>query len=300
LTPIAAEVVLVIFPPSYSRIYQELPMARPIWKGHISFGLINIPVTLYPAELRSELHFNLIDQRNNAKIRYQRVNEKTGEEVPWENIVKGYEYQEDEYVLLGEADFKKADIKATQTVELEDFVPAEDINALYFDKPYYLVPAKAGIKGYVLLRETLRKTKKAGIARVVIRTREYVAALFPKGPALVLDLLRYEEELRKKSDYDFPSENMEEYRVTAREIEMAERFIESMTSSWQPEKYKDRYRGRLMEWIEKKAKTGMVRVAEEEPMEEPAPTLGEDIMQLLRRSLEQTGDGRKKKQKEAA
>ena len=167
-------------------------MARPIWKGHISFGLINIPVTLYPAEQRSELHFNLIDDRNKARVRYQRVNERTGEEVPWDNIVKGYEYEENEYVLLGDADFKQADVKATQTVELEDFVTAEEINGIYFDKPYYLVPSKAGIKGYVLLRETLKKTKKMGIARVVIRTREYVAALFPKGRGLVLDLLRYE------------------------------------------------------------------------------------------------------------
>ncbi len=274
-------------------------MARPIWKGHISFGLINIPVTLYPAEQRSELHFNLIDDRNKARVKYQRVNERTGEEVPWDNIVKGYEYDENEYVLLGDADFKQADIKATQTVELEDFVSADAINPLYFDKPYYLVPSKAGIKGYVLLRETLKKTKKIGVARVVIRTREYSAALFPVGRGLVLDLLRYHEELRKESEYDFPSERMEEYHVSPKEIEMAERFIESMTSEWDPGKYKDQYRARLMEWIEKKAKTGMVRVAEEAPEEEAAPTMGEDIMQLLKKSLEQTGDG-KKKQKKAA
>jgi DNA end-binding protein Ku len=275
-------------------------MARPIWKGHISFGLINIPVTLYPAEQRSEFHFNLIDNRNKARIKYQRVNERTGEEVSWDNIVKGYEYDENQYVLLGDADFKQADVKATQTVELEDFVTAEEISGIYFDKPYYLVPSKAGIKGYVLLRETLRKTKKVGIARVVIRTREYVAALFPKDRGLVLDLLRYEEELRKESDYDLPAADIEQYKVTQREIEMAERFIESLTSTWQPDKYKDQYRERLMDWIEKKAKTGMVKVAEEEPAEEAAPTLGEDIMQLLRKSLEQTGDGRKKKQKKAA
>jgi DNA end-binding protein Ku len=275
-------------------------MARPIWKGHISFGLINIPVTLYPAEKRSELHFNLIDDRNKAKVRYQRVNERTGEEVPWENIVKGYAYEENEYVLLGDEDFKRADVKATQTVELEDFISSEEINGMYFDKPYYLVPSKAGVKGYVLLRETLRKTKKTGIARVVIRTREYVAALFPKGRALILDLLRYEEEIRKESEYDFPSGNLEEFKLSAREIEMAERFIDSLTSRWQPEKYKDQYRERLMDWIEQKAKTGMVSVAEEAPEEEAAPAMGEDIMQLLRKSLEQTGDGRRKKTKKAA
>lgn len=275
-------------------------MVRPIWKGHISFGLINIPVTLYAAEKRSELHFNLIDGRNNAKVRYQKVNERTGEEVPWDDIVKGYEYEENEYVLLGDEDFKQADIKATQTVELEDFVDAKEISGIYFDKPYYLVPSKAGVKGYVLLRETLKKTGKMGVARVVIRTREYVAALLPKGRGLVLDLLRYEEELRKESEYDFPSENLEEFKLSAREIEMAERFIESMTTTWRPEKYKDQYRERLMSWIEKKAKTGMVTVAEEVPVEEAGPTLGEDIMQLLKKSLERTEDGRKKKQKKAA
>lgn len=275
-------------------------MARPIWKGHISFGLINIPVTLYPAEQRSELHFNLIDDRNKAKVRYQRVNERTGEEVPWENIVKGYEYEENEYVLLGDEDFKQADVKASQTVELEDFIAADEIDPVYYDKPYYLVPSKAGIKGYVLLRETLKKTKKIGIARVVVRTRAYVAALFPKGPALVLDLLRYHGELRKESDYDFPSMNMEEFHVTAKEVEMAERFIESLTSKWQPEKYTDQYRERLMAWIDKKAKTGMVRVAEEAPAEEVRPTMGEDIIQLLRKSLEQTADAGRKKEKKAA
>lgn len=275
-------------------------MARPIWKGHISFGLINIPVTLYPAEQRSELRFNLIDARNNAKVRYQRVNDRTGAEVPWENIVKGYEYDENEYVLLGDADFKQADVKATQTIEIEDFVPLEKLDPMYFDKPYYLVPAKAGVKGYVLLRETLKKTKKAGVARVVIRTREYIAALYPKGRALVLDLLRYASELRNEPDDDFPSENIEEFKVSAREIEMAERFIEAMTGTWQPEKYKDQYRERLLAWIEKKAKTGMVKVAEEEPVaEEAASTMPEDIMQLLRKSLEQTGDGRKKEKKAA-
>ncbi len=275
-------------------------MARPIWKGHISFGLINVPVTLYPAEQRSELHFNLIDSRNNAKIKYQRVNERTDEEVPWDNIVKGFEYEEGRYVLLGDEDFKRADVKATQTVELEDFVPAEEISGIYFDKPYYLVPTKAGIKGYVLLRETLRKTGKVGVARVVIRTREYVAVLFPMGRALMLNLLRYKSELRKEADYDFPAEGVKEFRVSPKEIEMAEKFVEAMTGTWQPEKYKDQYRERLMTWIEQKAKTGMVKVAEEEPVEEAAATMPEDIMKLLQKSVEQAGDERRKKQKKAA
>ena len=218
----------------------------------------NIPVTLYPAEQRSELHFNLIDDRNKAKVKYQRVNERTGEEVPWDNIVKGYEYEENEYVLLGDADFKQADIKATQTVELEDFVSGRADRGRIFRQALLPRAVESRHQGLRAARETLKKTKKMGVARVVIRTRD-MSRPCSQRPRAVLDLLRYDEELRKESDYDFPAENIEEYHLSNREIEMAERFIESMTSKWQPEKYKDQYRERLMAWIEKKAKSGMVQ-----------------------------------------
>ncbi|MGZ3613323.1 MAG: non-homologous end joining protein Ku [Thermodesulfobacteriota bacterium] len=277
-------------------------MARPIWKGHISFGLINIPVTLYSAEKRSDLNFHLIDSRNKAKVRYERINEATGEEVPWNRVVKGYEFDDKEnYVLLGEEDFKKADIKATQTVELKDFVTAEEMNCMYFDKPYYLIPDKKAEKGYVLLRETLKRTKTIGIARVVIRTREYIAALLATGQALVLNLLRYHQEIRKETDFDLPSEDIKKLHVSPREIEMAEKFVEMMTTSWKPEKYKDRYRERLIAWIEKKARTGKTKVIEEEK-EAPEPevsTEAVDMIALLRKSLEQSGNGRKRKRHEA-
>jgi DNA end-binding protein Ku len=277
-------------------------MARPIWKGHISFGLINIPVTLYSAERRSDLSFRLIDSRNNAKIRYERINEATGEEVPWDRVVKGYEFDDKEnYVLLGEEDFKKADIKATQTVELEDFVPAEEMNCMYFDKPYYLIPDKKAEKGYVLLRETLKRTKTIGIARVVIRTREYIAALLATGQALILNLLRYHQEIREESEFDLPSKDAKNFNVSPREIEMAEKFVETMTTDWKPEKYKDRYREKLMAWIEKKAKTGKTKVIEEEK-ETPEPEISTeavDMIALLRKSLAQSGDGRRRRRHEA-
>ncbi len=138
-------------------------MARPVWKGHISFGLINIPVTLYSAERRSDLHFRMLDSRNMAKVRYERVNEDTGEEVPWDQIVKGFEHGDGNYVVLDDEDFKKAAVEATQSVDLEGFVEAKAIDYVYFDKPYYLVPGKKAEKGYVLLRETLRRTGKVGV-----------------------------------------------------------------------------------------------------------------------------------------
>jgi DNA end-binding protein Ku len=278
-------------------------MARPIWKGHISFGLVNIPVTLYSAEKRSDLKFHLVDSRNKAKIRYERVNEATGEEVPWDRIVKGYEFDDREnYVLLGDEDFKKADVEATQTVELEDFIPAEEMNCMYFDKPYYLVPGKKAEKGYVLLRETLKRTKTIGIARVVIRTREYIAALMATDRALVLNLLRYDQELRKEDEFDFPEAEMRKFHVTPKEIEMAGKFVESMTTAWKPKKYKDEYRARLMAWIEKKAQSGeRTRLEEPEEAEQPeTPTEAVDLIALLRKSMEKTGNGKKKRHEATA
>src|SRR5687768_6241532 len=165
-------------------------MARPIWKGHISFGLVNVPVTLYSGEQRADLSFRLLDSRNAARIRYERVNEETGEEVPWDKIIKGYEYDNGNYVLLSDEEIENASPELTRTIEIEQFVDMQDIDVRYFDKPYVLVPDKKGEKGYVLLREAIREAGKAGIAKVVIRARQYLAALIAQGDALVLQLLR--------------------------------------------------------------------------------------------------------------
>src|SRR3989339_1380560 len=179
-------------------------MARPIWKGHITFGLVNIPVTLYSAEKRDELHFKLLDSRNKARVHYERVNEETGEEVPWSEVVKAFEYDKGNYVLVEEEDFKRAAPEATQAVEIQDFVDREDVDYVYYDKPYYLMPGKKGEKGYVLLREILRRTGKVGISKVVIRTRQYLDALLAEGDALVLELLRFDQEVRKPEEFDLP------------------------------------------------------------------------------------------------
>lgn len=276
-------------------------MPRPIWKGSISFGLVNVPVVLYSAENRKELHFRMLDSRNLAPVKYERKNEKTGEEVPWNDIVKGYEYSDNEYVLLGDEDFKQAAVDSSQTVEIEDFVPRDSIEYVYLDKPYYLVPGNKGEKGYVLLRETLRRTKKAGVARVVIRTRQYLAALLVEGDALVLNLLRFHDELRAVSEFDFPGRDLNVHKINPKELEMAERLVESMTSKWEPARYHDDYRESLMKWIEEKAQRGETQPLVASGTREPEAASGTiNIMDLLKKSVEQRQKSRPATRKAAA
>ena len=267
-------------------------MPRPIWKGHISFGLVSIPITLYSAEKRFDLHFKLLDSRDKAKIRYSRVNEVTGEEVPWDQIVKGYEYDDDKYVLIDDEEFKKVAVEATRTIEIEDFVAVDSIDHVYFDKPYFVVPDKKNQKGYVLLREVLRNTGKAGIARVVIHTREYLSTLFVTGDVLVLELLRFEQELRNPEEFELPGNDLSDYKVTKKEVDLAEKLVEAMTTKWEPEKYEDEYRAELMEWIQKKAKAGGLEVppeSAEEPGEEEGGGKVIDMKELLKKSVEGKG-----------
>lgn len=264
-------------------------MARPIWKGHISFGLVNIPVTLFGAEQRFDLHFNLLDRRNHARVKYERVNEATGEPVPWDEIVKAYNTEDDQYVELTDEDFEKAAVESTQSVDIEDFVDREAIDVMFYDKPYYLVPGKKGEKGYVLLREALRRSGKAGIAKVVLRTKQYLAAVVPEGDALVLELLRFDQELRKPQEFELPGENLDEFKVNDRELELAERLIEAMTGEWQPEKYKDDYHDKLMAWIQEKARHGDQA---KPPTAHPVETTEViDMMELLKASVEGSKGG---------
>lgn len=227
-------------------------MPRPIWKGLITFGLVNIPVILYPAEKQNELHFHLVDRRDKERIRYVRVNEKTGKEVPWEEISKGYEYNEHKYVLLSEDDFKNIATENSKTIEIESFINQTSLDYMDFDKPYYLVPDKRGEKGYVILRETLKNTKKIGITKVIIHTRQYLAALIPYENALVLNLLRYHNEIRKPDEFEIPASNSKHLKITSKELDVAKQLILSMTIKWHPEKYKNEYQEILQEWIEEK------------------------------------------------
>lgn len=274
-------------------------MARPIWKGNISFGLVNIPVTLFSGEQRSELSFRMLDSRNMARVRYSRVNDVSGEEVPWNDVVKAYEYGKDDYVLLDEEDFEKAAVEATQTVEIEDFVDRNAVDYMYYDKPYVLVPGKKAEKGYVLLRETLKKTGRIGIARVVLRTKQYLSAVIPQDAALLLEIMRFHDEIRALDEFDLPEGKPEDYKVSPKELQMAATLVESMTSEWTPAKYRDEYREALMDWIEKKhaAGRGVEPPTPEKP--EPKPKAGElvDFMDILKKSVEQKEKERKSSEK---
>ncbi len=200
---------------------------RPIWKGSIDFGLVNIPVKLYSAQASSQLEFDLLDKRDFSRVRYRRVNEKTGQEVPWDQIVKGYEYEKGAYVALGDKDFRDANVEATQSIEIMDFVDAADISPLHYETPYYLEPLKNGRRAYALLREVMKRTGKVGIAKVVIRNRQRLAALIPQGPLLVLNILRYAHEWRDPSKLALPQTNGKG-EVSAQEIKMAEQLVENM------------------------------------------------------------------------
>lgn len=264
-------------------------MARPIWAGTLSFGLLNIPVSLMPGERKTDLHFRMLDSRNNAAVKYERVNAETGEEVPWKEIVKAYEYEKGNYVVLEPEDIKSAASSAgKEAVEIETFVDASAISPQYFEKPYVLVPGKKAEKGYVLLRETLRATGRIGIGRVVIRTREYLCAVMPQGDALVLMLLRFQDELVDASEYKLPTGNAAEYRVSDKELAMARQLIESMAGDWLPEAFHDEFRERLTAVIEDRLKSkGLVSNVErkEQGPEETAATNVVDFMALLQKSL---------------
>jgi DNA end-binding protein Ku len=262
-------------------------MARPIWTGTLSFGLLNVPVSLMSGERRNELSFRMLDSRNNAAVKYQRVNAETGEEVPWNDIVKAFEYEKGNYVVLEPEDIKSAGVVGKEAVEVEAFVDAAAIPPQYFDKPYILTPGKKAEKGYVLLRETLKKTGKVGIGRVVLRTKEYLCAVIPDGDALVLELLRFADELVDADEYKLPHGNAAEYRVNAKELQMAEKLIESMADEWKPEQFKDEFRERLSAVIEERLKSkGLVTVdTGKGGEEEEATTNVVDFMSLLQKSL---------------
>lgn len=262
-------------------------MPRPIWTGNLSFGLLNIPVSLLAGERRVDLHFHLMDSRDKAPIRYERVNAETGEEVPWKQIVKAFEYRKGSYVVLEPEDISSAASDNRETVEVQAFVDADAIGIEYFERPYILVPGKKAQKGYVLLRETLKRGGKAGIAKVVIRTREYLSAILPRGHAIMLVLLRFQQELVDLEEYALPDEDPADYRISAKELAMADQLMESMAAKWNPADYTDDFRDRLRKAIEKRMKTkGALaeREPEEATVEESAGNVV-DFMALLQQSI---------------
>jgi len=263
-------------------------MARAIWKGSISFGLVNIPIALYPATRREEFKFRLLRKTDLSPVNYKRVAEKDGKEVPWDQIVKGYEYEKGKYVVLKDEDFQRVDVEATQTVDIQDFVELDEIDPIFFYKPYYLEPQKGGDKAYALLRDALKDSKKVGVAKVVIKTREYLAGVKPEDGALVLELMHFADELADTTKLHIPKK----VEIGKREITMAKSLIDSMSSKWNPEKYKDDYREALMEVIEEKVEAGGKEI-EEKPKKAPKPTKVIDLVSVLQKSLEETGERKK-------
>ena len=264
---------------------------RAIWKGSISFGLVNIPIALYPATRREDLKFRLLRASDLSPVNYKRVAEKDGKEVPWGEIVKGYEYEKGKFVVLSEKDFQRVDLEATQTVDIKDFVEVEEIDPMYFYKPYYLEPQKGGDKAYALLRETLERTKKVGIAKVVIKTREYLAGVKPLKHALVLELMHFAEELSDAEKLNVPKRSAEPGK---RELDMAKALVETMSSEWNPTKYKDEYRDALLEVIEEKVEAGGKEI-EEKPKPKKPSTKVIDLVSVLQESLARSQGGGKKK-----
>lgn len=255
---------------------------KSIWKGAIAFGLVNIPVSLHSTEENKDLTFNLIDSRDENSIKYQRINEITGEEVLWDKITKTFEFDDGSYVVMTEGDFEKADISATKTLDIVTFIKKEELSLIYLEKPYYIASDKGGEKPYVLLREAMKKTGKIAVARAVLRTKGYLAAVYPMDDALVLNIIRFHDEIRSVEDLKLPHEA----KISDKEMELAGSLIEGMTTKWKPEDYKDEYRAAVMKRIESKSKKGGI-VEEEEKIEAAAST-GKimDIMDLLKRSVE--------------
>lgn len=257
---------------------------RAIWNGAISFGLVNIPVDLLGAEQRNDIKFNMVDSRDHSRIRYERVNEETGEEVPWNQIVKAYEFSEDNYVIVTDEDFENADAKATKTIDIETFINLEELELKYLEKPYYIRPRKGGEKAYVLLRDALEQTDKIAIARVVIRTKAYLAAIYPAEDIIILNLIRFHQELKSTEDIKIP----ENVKLTKKELDLAVKLIDDMSEEWHPENYEDEYRTALMDRIMAKAEGQGLK---EDPEDDEEPSNVIDIMDLLKKSVE----GNKKK-----
>jgi DNA end-binding protein Ku len=266
-------------------------MARAIWKGTISFGLVNVPVELYPAAQSHALSFSMLDKRDFSPVGYKRYNKSTGKEVPWNDIVKGYEYEKDQYVVMSDEDFRRANAQQAKTVEISTFVDANSIPPQYFEAPYYLVPGERGQKVYALLRETMRATGKIGVGQVVIRTTHHLAAVLPVGEALMMITLRYANEIRKQKEFDFPPTSLKTTGVTAKELDLAKKLIEDMAGTWNPDEFEDTYNEDLMHRIEEKVKRGETKVLTKPEGEAREGRTAQviDLMDLLKRSIDKSG-----------
>lgn len=264
-------------------------MPRALWRGSISFGLVMIPVSLFPARSpRSDLRFNLLHEADMKPVRNQRVDD-SGHEVPWDEIVKGYEYAPDQYVIVSQDELDGVSVVGTQSVDILHFVDASEIDPDFYDTPYYTEPTKQGRKVYALLRETLSRTGKVGVARVVIRTRQRLCSVRADGDMLVINILRWPYQLRDATDFNLPGSDLDELGVTKAELNMAEQLVASMEQNWSPEEYTDTYRDAVLAMIEEKVSRGETTAVEDVDAAAPTPEAGAEvvnIMDLLKRSME--------------
>ncbi len=263
---------------------------RAVWKGAISFGLVNIPVALHAATSNSGVDFDWLDKRTLDPVGYKRINKKTGEEIAQEDIVKGVEYQTGQYVVLSDEEIKGAYPKTTQTIEIESFVPDTDIPMIYMERPYYVAPGDKSEKVFALLRETLRATGQVAVARVVIQTKQHLAVLAPAGAAMVLNLLRWGEDIRPADALELPPEGAEAAAISDRELAMAKRLVKDMAGKWDPMRFNDSFREKIMALVERKVKEGKLETVaqpgeEDESASDSAGGQVIELTELLRRSL---------------
>lgn len=263
---------------------------RTLWKGAISFGLVHIPIALYSATEEHGLNFDLLDKRTMDPVGYKRINKKTGEEVATENIVKGIKYEDDNYVVLSTEEIKTAYPKATQTIEIESFVSANAIPFIYLERPYYIAPINKGEKVYALLREILINTGKVGLAKVVIQTKQHLAVLVPSGPALVLNLLRWDDEIRTWEDLKLPKAGSTAVGLTDKEIKLGEQLVDDMSGAWDPEQFTDSFKDQILQLVEEKVKAGQTETLNEAAKQIESGQVSDsakiyDLTQMLQRSL---------------
>ncbi|MBP0605343.1 MULTISPECIES: Ku protein [Burkholderia] len=259
---------------------------RMIWKGAISFGLVHVPVQLFPATRTVKPSFRMLDKRSMDPIGYRQINKRTGKEVTREDIVRGYEYEKERYVVLTDDEIRAANPESTQTVDILTFVDEDAVSFLYLDTPYYLVPDRKGEKVYTLLRDALKDSGKIGIALVVMRDRQHLGALIPVGPILALDTLRWQEELRPLDELSVPAGDAKGAGVTARELGMAKKLIDDMSGTWTPDEYHDTFRDDILELVERKVRAGKIEEIEDRPAQTGrAASNVVDLTELLKRSL---------------
>jgi DNA end-binding protein Ku len=262
-------------------------MARALWRGAISFGLVTIPVSLYPAKnARENVAFHMLHKSDLRRVRNHWVDDE-GHEIAFEDIVKGYEYERDRYVVIGEAELKAANVEATQSIDIIHFVDRADIDIAFYDTPYYTEPDKVGRHAYALLRETLKRTGKVGVAKIVIRERQHLCAVIASGPTLLAYTLRWPYQLRAAAELELPSADPDELNLSPEEQKMAKELVEAMAAKWDPGRYRDTYHDDLVRLIDQKVKQGEVTPAAEPPAPKAAQAEVVDIVSLLKRSVEE-------------